>query len=163
MSDLDNTMDPAEMDPLGLNIDLNEVDTSMPVLTEGLYILNIDKIEVVENKDKTGNNLLVMYKTVAPATSIKGQAEGKTEDIRPGYPLRQYMPLQNNPDKPDARDFTENLAVLQDAVTGSTKGNRGRFMPSTYIGKQVAARVKIQDDPNYGKQNSIARVSQVPQ
>lgn len=152
-----------ENDPLGLNVDLTDVDTSMPVLVEGLYIVNIDKLEVVENKDKTGNNLLVIYKTAAPATSIKGQAEGKENDVNAGWPLRQYMPLQNNPDKPDARDYKENLAVLQDAVEGSSKGNRGPFRPSTYVGKQVAVRVKIQDDPNYGKQNSIARVTAVPQ
>lgn len=152
-----------EMDPLGLNLDLTDVDNSMPVLVEGLYILNIDKIEVVENKDKTGNNLLVMFKTAAPATSLKGQANGQELDVPAGFPLRQYMPLQNNPNKPESRDFRENLATFQDAVTGSTKGNREKFMPSTYVGQQVAARVKVQDDPDYGKQNNIARLSQVPQ
>lgn len=150
-------------DPLGLNLNLNEVDTSMPVLVEGAYILTIDKVEVVENKDKTGNNLLVIFKTAADATSVKGQAEGKEHDIKAGYPLRQYMPLQPNPDKPDARDFKENLAILQDAVEGSTKNNRGPFMPHTYIGRQVLARVKVKDDPDYGLQNNISRLSTVPQ
>lgn len=161
MSEFDTTAE-GEFDPLGLNIDLNEVDTSMPVLVEGMYIVNIDKIEVVENKDKTGYNLLVIYKTAADATSIKGQAEGKINDIKAGYQLRQYMPLQPNPDKPDARDFRENLAVLQDAVTGSTKGNRGPFQPSSYIGQQVCVRLKVQDDPAYGKGNSVSRVVAVP-
>lgn len=152
-----------EMDPLGLNLDLNDVDTSMPVISEGLYVLTVDKIEIVENKSKTGNNLLVIYKTTGPTTSLKGQLEGKELDIAAGFQLRQYMPLQQNPDKPDARDYTENLANLQDAVTGSKKGTRGKFMPSTYIGRQVAAKVKVQDDPDYGKGNSIARLSAVPQ
>lgn len=153
----------AEFDPLGLNIDLNETDTSMPVLVEGLYIVNIDSITVVENKDKTGNNLLVIYKTASEATSLGGQAEGKVNDIAAGFPIRQYMPLQTNPNKPDAPDFKKNLAVLQDAVTGSKQGNRGPFLPSTYIGRQVAVRLKVQDDPDYGKGNSVSRVSAIPQ
>ena len=152
-----------EMDPLGLNLDLNDVDTSMPVLVEGLYILTVDKIEIVENKDRTGNNLLVIFKTASDATSLKGQAEGKEHDIKAGFQLRQYMAMQDNPNKPDARSFKENLATFQDAVTGSKKGNRGPFLPSTYIGRQVAARIKVKDDPDYGMQNNIARLTTVPQ
>jgi len=152
-----------EMDPLGLNINLNDVDNSMPVLVEGLYVVTVDKIEIVENKEKTGNNLLVIFKTASDATSLKGQAEGKELDIKAGFQLRQYMPLQNNPSKPDARDFQENLATLQDAVTGSKKGSRGPFLPSTYINRQVAARIKVKDDPDYGLQNNISRLTAVPQ
>lgn len=152
-----------ENDPLGIILDLNDVDTSMPVLVEGLYILTIDKVEVVENKDKTGNNLLIIFKTAADATSLKGQAEGKEFDVKAGFPIRQYMPMQPNPNKPDARDFKENLAALQDAVTGSKKGNRGPFQPSTYVGRQVSARLKVTEDPEYGKQNNIARLAPVPQ
>lgn len=163
MSDPNVTDESAEFDPLGLNVDLNEVDTSMPVLVEGVYTATIDKVEVVENAAKTGNNLLVIFKTITPATSLKGQAEGKEGDVAAGWPLRQYMPLQNNPDKPESRDYKENLAAFQDAVTGSTKGNRGRFLPSTYIGQQVALRLKVSEDPTYGKQNNIARISGVPQ
>ena len=150
------------MDPLGLNIDLAGVDTSMPVLVEGSYILTVDSIAVVENKDKTGNNLLVIFKTAAPATSLKGQASGKADDIAAGFPLRQYMPLQNNPDKPDARDYRESLATFQDAVTGTNKDTRGKFMPSSYINQMVMARIKVKDDPDYGMQNNIARLSTVP-
>lgn len=150
-----------EMDPLGLNIDLKGVDTSMPTLVDGMYILNIDSIAVVENKEKTGNNLLVIFKTAAPATSEKAAAAGRENDIAAGFPLRQYYPLQENQSKPDF-DYTKNLAVLQDAVTGSTKDTRGKFMPSTYIGQQVMAKLKCSDDPDFGRQTNISRLSQIP-
>ena len=152
-----------EMDPLGLNLDLNDVDNTMPILVEGLYILTVDKVELVENKDKTGNNLLVIFKTASDATSLKGQAEGKENDIKAGFQLRQYMAMQDNPNKPEARSYKENLATFQDSVTGSKKGNRGPFQPLTYVGHQVAARIKCKEDPDYGMQNNIARLTVVPQ
>ncbi len=154
--------DADDMDPLGLNLDLNDVDTSMPVLMEGLYALIVDKIEVVQNKDQTGNNLKVTYATMADATSLAGNETGDINDIKAGFKLTQFMPLQANPEKPDYK-YEKNLARLQDAVTGSKQGNRGKFMPTTYIGRPLMGKVKVQKDEEYGVRNNIANLSVLPQ
>jgi hypothetical protein len=156
-------MNDNENDPLGLNVNFEDVSTAMPVLVEGVYIAQIDSMTVVENAKKTGNNLLVVFKTMAPATSVHGMAEGKQDDIAAGFPLRQYFPLQANPDKPDAPDFRKNLAMLQDAVHGTDDKTRDPvFRPSTLMKQLVALRVGVVDDDQYGKQNNIKRVSQRP-
>jgi len=151
----------AEMfDPLGLgDISLNDTDTSMPVIIPGNYVLSIKSVALVENSKKTGNNLLVIFETTTPATSLSGQARGLEGDINPGFQLRQYMPMQDNPDKP-AYDFRQNLARLQDAVTGSKKGNRGPFLPSSYVGQLVIANVGASENEEMGgMQNNIKRLS----
>jgi hypothetical protein len=154
-------MQDLENDPLGLNVSFEDVSTAMPVLCEGVYVAEIDSLTVVENSQKTGNNLLVIFKTMAPGTSVAGMAEGKVDDVNAGFPLRQYYPLQKNPEKPDAPDFRKNLAALQDAVHGTDDKTRDPvFRPSTLLKQLVSLRVSVVDDEQYGKQNNIKRVMQ---
>jgi hypothetical protein len=148
-------------DALGLNLDLNNVDTSSPVLEANSYIAEIAEVKVVENKAKTGNNLVITFKTCSSATSVSGRAEGKQDDVKPGWTLRQFMPLQQS-ENPDAPDFRKQLATLQDAVEGTSKESRTPFNPYSYIGKQVMLRVTVKDDEQYGLTNEIRKISAVP-
>jgi hypothetical protein len=149
-------------DALGLNLDLNGVDTASPVLEANSYVAEIAEVKVVENKAKTGNNLVVVFKTCSTATSVQGRAEGKSDDVKPGWTLRQFMPLQQS-ENPDAPDYRKQLAALQDAVEGTTKDSRSQFNPYTYVGRQVLLRVTVKDDETYGLTNEIRKVSAVPQ
>lgn len=150
-------------DALGLNLNLSGVDTSMPVLEAGHYICRVAEVDVKENKAGTGRNLLCIYETQGPATSVQGRETGKTEDIKPGYKLRAYMPLQQS-DNPDAPDFRKGLAQFQDAVERSTMENRSpQFNPFSYIGMEVVVRVDVSKDDVYGLGNNIKGYSIVPE
>lgn len=144
-------------DPLGIGGDLNAVDTSMPVLTEGLYELEVDDVSVKENKAGTGRNLVVRFKTTQPATSVQGAERGEEHDINPGFPVSCYWPLQQS-DNPDAPDFLQRHAEFQDAVLGTEKGNRPQYNPFAYKGSKVIARIKVTKDETYGLGNDVKRL-----
>ena len=146
-----------------INIDLAGVDTSMPVLETGHYILEVDTVEVKENKEKTGNNLVVACKTCAPANSVQGRADGKVEDIKAGFPVKIWLPLRQSTKSIDAPDFRKRLAEFQDAVEGSTKETRNPdFNPFNYKGMKFVAALKVVDDEQYGLTNNVGRLSAVP-
>jgi hypothetical protein len=129
-------------DPLSFAIDTNDVDTSRPVIVAGSYIARIDAADIVENKDKTGHNLLVKFSTTAKATSIAGAETGKTDDVPAGYKLSRYYPLQPSTKSPDF-DFRKGLAELQDAALKCERGARPQFNPADFPGKEVVIVVKV--------------------
>lgn len=157
----DDQMDPSLVeDPLGLGGDLNEVDTSMPTLVEGLYELVVDKVEPKPNKAGDGRNLVVTFKTTAPATSVQAQEKGEEDDIKAGFPITCWWPLQQS-DNPDAPDFKERHAQFQDAVLGTEKGNRPPYNPFAYVGARIIARLKVTKDDEYGLGNDVRRMTYI--
>lgn len=142
----------SELDALGLGLDLAGVDTSRPTLPENLYVLNISNVEVKENKQQTGQNLVVTFETTSETMDSRGQ-----QLLQPGYKITKYYPLQQS-DKPTAPDYRADLARLQDAVEGTTKDNRPPFNPFQYVGMSVVAKVKIRKDDEYGEQNEISKL-----
>lgn len=140
-------------DPLGLGMDLSNVDVSRPVLPETEVVLVTDKVEVTDNKAKTGRNLVVVFKTVNDSPDVTGE-----KIISAGFPITKYYPLQQS-DNPKAPDFRADLTRLQDAVEGTSQGNRPLFHPHNYVGKMVAARLKIRMDEEFGNSNEIGKLS----
>ena len=146
-------------DPLGLGINLQEVDTGRPVLAEDKYVMEIKDIDVKENKKQTGRNLVVIFATIQAETSVKASQDGLTGDIKAGFTVRKYYPLQQS-DNPDAPDFREDLARLQDAVEGSTKENRNpRFDPYSFKGQKVIVGLKVENDEQYGQSNAVRSIA----
>jgi hypothetical protein len=137
---------------LGLGIDLGGVDTSRPVLPDTQHVLEVEKVDVTDNKAKTGRNLVVTFKTVNDSPDITGE-----RIISAGYKVTKYYPLQQS-DNPKAPDFKADLARLQDAVEGTKQGERPPFNPYNYVGRMVLAKLKVRTDDEYGTQNEIGKL-----
>jgi hypothetical protein len=149
-------------DPLDLGLNLAGVDTSSPVLEKGLYAVTLDDVTKADNSRKDGYNLVVKWKTVQPATSVQGRAQGKDNDVNPGWTLTQWYGLQQS-DNPNAPDYKKGLAALQDALEGTTMETRNpSFSPLASIGKTVMISVDVRDDEQRGLQNDIKRVMPMP-
>jgi hypothetical protein len=139
---------------LDLNIDLTDVSTTMPVLSSGLYNMVISDMEVQENKKKTGNNLVVTFKTTTAETSVQAMEKGEADDLKPGYPVKKWYPLQQS-DNENAPDFRRDLAALQEAAVGS----KGLFDMDQIRGKAVAVKIGVSDSEQYGLSNDVNRVT----
>lgn len=57
-----------------LDVDLSSVDTSFPLLVDGIYDLRCDKAEIKDTADHKGRLAELQLVTVAPATGRKGEA-----------------------------------------------------------------------------------------
>lgn len=127
-------------EPLILDVDLSQVDTTIPVLTAGLYDLRVEAITKEENKAKTGFNAKLKLTTTTVAT------DKNDKPVKEGFPLFMYFPLQSKSDATDPDGWKKNFAMLQDAALGCSLGNRpARFDAGDIIGKIVRADVKIGD------------------
>jgi hypothetical protein len=142
-----------DTDPLGLGLDLSNVDTSRPCLPEGIMVLEIGKVSKEESKKSPGNhNLLVQFKTTSDSPDVTGE-----KNIGAGFAISKYYPLQQSSND-KAPDFKADLARLQDAVEGTKQGERPPFNPFNYVGRLVMAKLKVVTSDEYGTQNEIAKL-----
>lgn len=142
-------------DPLGLNIDLQGVSTSMPVLPAGKQPMHIASVEVKQGKeDPNKRNLLVVFATAEDVQLADGSVIGA------GFKLSKYYPLQQS-DNPKAPDFKRDLAVLVDAALGTDETSRPSLGAALndLTGRTVIASLAIENDPVYGSQNRVGRLS----
>jgi hypothetical protein len=142
-------------DPLAnLNIDTNDVDTSMPCILDKKVGATITEATIEQNKRGNGFNLVVKFSTSTVA-------EGSAGPINPGYPLRKYYPLQQS-ENPKAPDFRRDIALLIDAVfQPESPASRPPLNTETVndmIGKEVILKLKIEESDEYGAQNSVTGV-----
>lgn len=146
------------MDPLSFDIEMTEVDTSMPRLPKGEYLFGIKSGEIKENKEQTGHNLLVIFELRNAATGLNG------EPISAGYQIRRYYPLQQS-QKENAPDFRRDIAVLLDAAYKVKDAkDRPKLNNETIAGlaqRNVVLSIKVKDDPAYGLVNEIGSVKSV--
>jgi hypothetical protein len=139
-------------DPLNLDVNLDDVDTSRPVLPKATYSMVVHKVEVSENKAKSGRNLIVDFATTQPHQSTKDV------NINPGFTVRSYYPLQASEKHPESDLWKQQLARLQDAVTGTEQGARGAFNPHEFTGQAVLLTLDIETSEEFGEQNRIRKV-----
>ena len=151
-----------QLDPLGLNINLDAVDTSRPVLASGTWPMGVKSIEIQENKAKNGRNLVVTFALANTATSVKAAEDGRSGDLNPGYTLTKYYPLQQS-EHPKAPDFRVDIARLIDAAFGTSQGSRPTLNEALdqIQGKVVAVRTKVRTSEEYGDQAEIAGIASV--
>lgn len=149
-------MNENQNDPLGLGVNLNEVDTSFPVLQEGTYPFTVAEMEIVpKSDDPNKRNLKVKFALDEDGESTKG---GK---LSKGYPIITYYPLQKS-DNPDAdpEGYKKRLALLVDAVFQTDDDSRPSQFPefSEFIGRPVMGVIKVTEDDQYGTSNNLARL-----
>ena len=109
-------------DPLNIEIDLQGVDTSLPLIPEDAPV----RLQVVEstiglNREKSGNNWDLTLATVDPITAVDGR------EIKPGFKLFKSTALQPKADSKDPEAFRRALGEVIDAVFGTNKNNRPKF------------------------------------
>lgn len=121
-----------------LDMDLNSIDTSIPLLEDGIYDLQVAKVE--KAKSKSGGDMLKLdYVTTAPAMSRSKDQLGAGIHV-----FDQCMLAPSG--KSDWGMVVRNIA----AITQSTQltGTVGDFLNGGYVGLQGRAlRVKIGFEP----------------
>jgi hypothetical protein len=139
------------MNELG-TVDLSTVQTALPVLKAGTYEVLVAEASFSENKAKTGQLLNIKLTLVNAAVSLTDVA------VNPGFPIFDRISA--------VRTFKEDgvtvkydplprFAAFREGVTGD---KAGAFMPvEQYIGKKVAVRIKVDDDPEFGQKNVVQK------
>lgn len=144
-------------DPLNINIQLGNVETSVPLLPEADYLLQVAESTIDPNKDKTGLNWNLKLVTTSPATAVDGR------DVAPNFPVFTVCALQAKDDSKDPDAFKRMIAQTIDALFGTDKSNRpdfNRALVDSAVGKQVMAHVFI-DDYQENKHNKVKRLKAV--
>lgn len=139
---------------LDLNVDIRDVETTMPRLQTGQYRFKIGELEVNENKAKTGRNLTVQFILDENALTTKGKP------ANPGLLVFRHYPLQQSTN-PKAPDFRRDLVALIDAALNITDPNQRPTLSegiNSLQGRTVIGHVIVEDDPKYGETNSINKV-----
>jgi hypothetical protein len=132
-----------------LGADLSGVSTAMPVLEPNTYDFTVAKMEIVDNKAKTGKVLVVNLTLATAAVAFETH-----KTINPGFPLIHRVGLAET-DKYTTEDIQRNLASLKEAILGDKSGS---FLPlEQYYGKTVTARTKVDASVEFGNQTVIAR------
>lgn len=146
------------MNPLDLNIDIKNVDTSMPRLLAGQYLCKITEASVAANKAGTGHNLMVIFSTLEEGESNQGKV------LAPGQQFRKYYPLQQSENE-NAPDFRRDLTTLFDAAFKvSDPADRPAITVDNIAalnGEEVVVSVNLKEDPEYGLQNEVRGVKAV--
>lgn len=116
--------------------DLSSVDTSMPILKEGLYDMTISSCKEGTTKDKTGVIVTIILKTTAPAFSTTG------EEVQPGFPV--YHRMNQTPTGGMTADMIRKRnAQFVEAV----EGKKTSLIPlDRFEGKTVRCKVGIQEE-----------------
>tara|TARA_R110000803_G_scaffold136034_1_gene202981 strand:+ start:7580 stop:8062 length:483 start_codon:yes stop_codon:yes gene_type:complete len=143
-------------DPLGLNVDLSQVDTSYPVCEAGIHACTVKALEVVPKKDDPSKRNI---KASFALTEAAPRAGMPGEFVNAGYVFVNYMPLQQS-DNPNAPDFKVGLAKFLDAVLGTTEEDRPKTFPqpSELIGLACNVVVKVEEDDVFGTRNNVGNV-----
>lgn len=145
------------IDPLNVDIQLGDVETSVPLLPEADYALQVAESTIDPNKDKTGLNWNLKLVTTTPATSVDGR------DVAPNFPVFTVCALQAREDSKDPDAFKRMIAQTIDAIFGTTKENRPNFnreLVDAAVGKQVLAHVFI-DEYQGNKNNKVKRLKAI--
>lgn len=142
-------------EPLSLDVDLQNVDTSFPVLVAGNYDLRITSITREENSEKTGFNAVVVLETTESAKSTKDA------DVPRGYKLKQFLALQPKAGTTDPEGWKKRIAAFMDAAMGTTQGTRSnKFNSEELVNKIVRAAVVVGVNEKTGnQQNDIKSLS----
>jgi hypothetical protein len=116
-----------------LDLDLNSVDTSMPLINNGEIVeFELVKIEKKPTKDGKANYLAIDHKSTTPTKGIKG------EDLQPGVHVFNNIMLA--PTGKGTWDMvTKNIAAITQAAGVPQK--LGEFLDGGYSALQ-GARVK---------------------
>jgi len=143
------------LDPMSVNIDLQGVDTNVPVLPESDVQLQVVESTIEANKDRNGNNWKLKLATTTPTTSVDGR------ELKPNFPVYHMCALQAREDSTDPEAFKRSLCETVDAIFGTDKTNRpaiNKALIEASIGRLVIGHVYPDEYPkDSGKFNTKIR------
>jgi hypothetical protein len=127
------------------DVDLNKVETGIPILKPGDYdvkVVSMDPVPIKSGKD--GDEMLRIKMTLEDhATSRDG------EDIHPGFPIFARASLRPTEKYDPVR---RHLAPLMDCFLGHRKSE---FETEDFIGKVGRVRLIVRSDDTYGESNEV--------
>lgn len=151
----------AEVDPLDTNV--NDVDTSYPLLPAAYYSFKLEGCKKEQNKKGTGDNLVIPHKTVEATRDVKGQ------DVAPGLVITTYCSLTETAGgELDAKgkpkkaytidDIKKNVARVAKAAGVNATVRQIINSPSLLDGHVVKAKVKINpENDEFSASNGIQK------
>lgn len=126
-------------------LDLTSVDTSRPLFKpETTLKMRLDRMEVKPSKTAGKEHQKNLYVTLKLEEAAQSE-DGKT--VHPGFTQTEVFGLTPS----ENFDPRENIARLQLCFSGV----KGPFKGSELVGKVGLVRMKIEDDPKYGKRNRV--------
>ena len=148
------------VDPLNVSVQLGGVDTTLPLLPEGDYLVQCVDSSVDPNKDKTGYNWNVAVALTDAHTAIDGR------EIKPGFKLFTTIALQDREDSADTEAFKRPLSETVDALLGTNKDSRPDFnreVVDSVKGRACMATVYIDEYPQGSGQrrNKVRRLKAI--
>lgn len=142
------------IDPLNISVALSGVETSIPLLPEGDYSVQVTESTVDPNKDKTGLNWNLKLGLASTAVALDGR------EVKPNFPLFAVYALQAREDSKDPEAFKRSICDTVDALFGTDKSNRPDFnmeLVQAAVGKVTTAHVII-DEYQGNKNNKVRRL-----
>lgn len=127
-----------------LNEDLSDVDISRPLLEPTTAVLRIADCKI-EVSDRSGKNLLVVRTETQQPMAGKSH-KGEPKQVNPGFTLIERVCLTPS-DKYPVERIRQEMKRFMEAV-GEPGGAFGD--PKRFIGREIAARITIEDDPESG-------------
>lgn len=131
-------------DPLNIQFDGKGVDTTVPVLPQGDYPLQIVESVIQSNKAQSGLNWHLKLATTQEYTS----PDNKT--IKPNFPVFMDIALQPSEQATDVEAFKRQIFAAQDAIVGSDATNRPVFnneFVQGAAGKTVIGTLAVDEYP----------------
>ena len=112
----------------------------MPVIKSGvIHDFDVKNVEVSDNKDGTGQNLVITLATTSPVAGLNGQ------QIEAGFPVYHYIGLTPITGRSDKRDYTED--AIRRSLAQFTLAVHGQKVPVRpliqHIGKRVRCKVAV--------------------
>lgn len=141
-------------DPLNIEVQLEGVETTLPLLKDGDYRVQVKESSIDPNKDQTGLNWNLTLGIVDPVEAEDGR------QVNPGFPLFMTLALQARPDSKDPEAFKRSIGETVDALFGTSKSDRPAFnraLATEAVGKTALATVYI-DTWNGNRNNKVRRV-----
>ena len=139
--------------PLSFGFDINDLETSYPVIVAGPYRATVSSVEMKDKVSGDGQILRVVFQ-------VDDEAKTESGATLPSGIHRLSKSYSLDP------EHAQFLVRLHDAVHGSKKGSRPPMIPAQWQGKQVLLDVGIDPervDPRTGKEfprgNSVKNTS----
>lgn len=125
------------------DVDLNKVETGIPILSPGDYDVKVISMEVVRNKANDGDILDFKLGLVDSARARDGQT------VNPNFPIFGRASLKVT-DKYDP--VKRHLVPMMDCFLGTRPAE---FETDDFIGKEGRIRLSVRNDEVYGESNEI--------
>lgn len=136
---------PAEL----LEQNTNDIDTSMPRLSAGIYELEIIEAKVEPSKDGAKQNLNVTFQTIKEASSSDGDKIGQ------GYRIYRTFTLSPT-EKLTGKQIVDGIAQVAQSARKNVKVKQILDTPEVMKGWITVAKVTIQPERDgYPERNNI--------